>query len=416
MGCSKVYTNSTFKYVPDYPPTEPDININESFKKIKHIGGGSYGEVYLIKSQETQREFALKQIKIKQSKIFINRILGEVNILQTLDHPNIISFKGAFNSKDDKFLNIITEYAENGDFETKIKNHKKDKKYFEEKDLLNWFFQVCLALQYLHSKNIVHRDIKPSNIFLMENNIIKLGDFGLSKNISPLHPAKTLAGSPLYTAPELLKEIKEIEEIEKGKKEEKIKLIKYFYDVDIWSLGVTFCHLMSLEKPFDSQDDIINNIKSKKIFNKEKNCYIDKIVEKYSKDFLDLIDEMMTYEPSKRLTIDEILEKPIVEERMKLYLKENKFNRNEATKAINNYIDKFRIKKDEDEDENGDGDSNLFNIEIEDNNDDNLDVSHTSAMTDLQKEEKIKYELAKQLTLIDDFVKRAKTLNPIKKI
>jgi len=168
---------------------------------------------------------------------------------------------------------------------------------------------------------------------------------------------------------------------------------------------------MSLEKPFDSEDDIINNIKSQKIFNKEKNCYIDKIVEKYSKDFLDLIDELMTYEPSKRLTIDEILEKPIVEERMKLYLKENKFNKNEATEAINNYIKEFRkIEKDED------GDSNLCNIKIEDNNDDNLDVSHTSAMTDPQKEEKIKYEFAKQLTLINDFLNRAKTINQNKKI
>jgi len=120
----------------------------------------------------------------------------------------------------------------------------------------------------------------------------------------------------------------------------------------------------------------------------------------------------MTYEPSKRPTIDEILEKPIVEERMKLYLKENKFNKNEATEAINNYIKEFRkIEKDEDEDE----DINLCNIKIEDNNDDNLDVSHTSAMTDPQKKEKIKYEFAKQLTLINEILNRAKTINPNKK-
>jgi len=399
MGCSQANTNSNIIVVP------------KSFKKIRRIGKGGFGEVYLIKSQETQREFALKKIKIKGSKIPINNILDEVKNLRALDHPNIISFKGAFYSNDDNFLNIITEYAENGDFDTKIKINKKDKNYFEEKDILNWFFQVCLALQYLHSsKRIVHRDIKPSNIFLMENNTIKLGDFGLSKNISPLHRAKTLVGSPLYTAPELLKEMKGIEEIEKGKKKGKIKFNEYSYEIDIWSLGVTFCYIMSLEKPFDSEDDIINNIKSQKIFNKEKNCYIDKIVEKYSKNFLDLIDELMTYEPSKRPTIDEILEKPIVEERMKLYLKENKFNKNEATEAINNYIKEFRkIEKDEDED------INLCNIKIEDNNDDNLDVSHTSAMTDPQKKEKIKYEFAKQLTLINEILNRAKTINPNKK-
>jgi len=259
MGCSQANTNSNKIVVP------------KSFKKIRRIGEGGFGEVYLIKSQETQREFALKKIKIKGSKIPINKILVEVKNLRALDHPNIISFKGAFYSNDDNFLNIITEYAENGDFDTKIKINKKDKNYFEEKDILNWFFQVCLALQYLHSsKSIVHRDIKPSNIFLMENNTIRLGDFGLSKNISLLHRAKTLVGSPLYTAPELLKEMKGIEEIEKRKKKGKIKFNEYSYEIDIWSLGVTFCHIMSLEKPFDSEDDIINNIKVKKYLIKKK--------------------------------------------------------------------------------------------------------------------------------------------------
>jgi NIMA (never in mitosis gene a)-related kinase len=108
----------------------------------------------------------------------------------------------------------------------------------------------------------VHRDIKPSNIFLMENNTIKLGDFGLSKIISPLHRTKTLAGTPLYSAPELLKEI---EEIKKAKKKKDIELKEYSYEVDIWSLGVTFCHIMSLEIPFNSVDDVINNVKKENI-------------------------------------------------------------------------------------------------------------------------------------------------------
>ena len=405
-GCSQASTRSDIKIVNQYPPIKPDININETFKKVRIIGEGGFGKVYLIKSRTSQREFALKEIKLKESKLQINIILGEVNILQKLDHPNIISFKGA-QSNDDKFLRIITEYAENGDFEKKINSHSIDKKYFEEIDILNWLFQVCLALQYLHENSIVHRDIKPSNIFLMENNTIKLGDFGLSKIISPYHRTKTLAGTPLYLAPELLKEIKEIE---KEKKKRSIKLKDYSYEVDMWSLGVTFCYIMSLEKPFDSVDDIINNIKSEKIFNKEKNCYIDEITEKYSKEFLDLIDEMMIYEPSQRKNCEEILEKPIIQKAMKLYLEENKFNKNEATEAINNYIEKFGSIGKEDEE------SNLFCIKFEDNNDDYLDMSHTSCVTDPLKEEKKKYDLVRQLTFINDFLNRAKTLNQNKKI
>ena len=85
MGCSSA---STIKFNPQYPPIEPDININEKFKKIRKIGAGSFGDVYLIKSQETQREFSLKLIKLKGTKAEINKILGEVNILQKLHHPN----------------------------------------------------------------------------------------------------------------------------------------------------------------------------------------------------------------------------------------------------------------------------------------------------------------------------------------
>ena len=408
FSCSCSST-TTIKFPSQYLSIKPDIKINEKFKKIRQIGAGSYGKVFLIKSKATKREFSLKIIQLKKSKAKINKILGEVNILQKLVHPNIISFKGAFNSKDDEFLNIITEYAENGDFEKKIKIHNGDKKYFEEKDILNWLFQVCLALQYLHENSIVHRDIKPSNIFLMENNIIKLGDFGLSKYM-PIHRTKSLVGTHLYSAPEILKEIKEVEKIKKDEKRGNIKLKDYSYEVDIWSLGVTFCHIMSLEIPFDSVDNVINNIKRKEIFNKEENCYIEEIKKKYSKEFLDLIDKMMTYEPSQRPTVEDILQKDIIRERMRLYLKENEFNENEATKAINYYINQYGSIGKEDEK------SSSFCIKIEDDNEDNLDVSHTSCMTDPLKEAKKKCEFVIQLTLINNFLNRPKTLNPNKKV
>jgi serine/threonine protein kinase len=119
MGCGEV---STYYYVDQYPPTKPVIVINEILKKIKTIGEGTFGEVYLIKSQKTQLEFALKKIPLKSTKLKLKRILGEVNILKELDHPNIISFKGAFKSNDDKVLNIITEYVNQGDFEKKNRN------------------------------------------------------------------------------------------------------------------------------------------------------------------------------------------------------------------------------------------------------------------------------------------------------
>ena len=395
MGCGEV---STYIYENQIPAKKPVIVINEILKKIKTLGEGGFGKVCLIKSQKNQREYALKKIQIKKSNLKISRLLGEVNILKKIDHPNIISFKGAFISNDGEFLNIITEYVSQGDLEKLIDIHKKEQKYFEEKDILNWLFQVCLALQYLHENSIIHRDIKPSNIFLMENNIIKLGDFGTSKDISLYNHTNILAGSPVYAAPELVKELEEIEKIKENN-----NFISYSFEVDIWSLGVTFCHIMSLEKPFENNEDIINNIKNKKIFNKERNCYIDKIVEKYSKEFLDLIDEMMTYEPSKRPSIEDILEKDIIKKRMELYLKDNKFNEDETIKEINNYIQKYGNLEEEE--------SSLFKDDKIDDNFDNLIIPN---MTYPQKEEKKKYDFARQLSIIKKVLK-AKTF-PNKKV
>ena len=63
-----------------------------------------------------------------------------------------------------------------------------------------------MAIYELHEKEIIHRDIKPSNIYLMKDNTIKLGDFGTAKDVSKFHRAKTLIGTPLYIAPEIIEE------------------------------------------------------------------------------------------------------------------------------------------------------------------------------------------------------------------
>ena len=362
------------------------IVSNEIFHKIKKIGEGNNGEIFLIKSNKTQEEYALKAIKTKDiDEDLLNRLKREVDILKTLDHPNIISFKCAFESNiKTPLLNIINEYADNGDLEEKIKKNRKEKKYFEEKELLDWLSQICLGLKYMHEKGVIHRDIKPSNIFLMKNNTIKIGDFGVSKNIFTFKKTRTMIGTPLYIGPEL------------------IQKKAYAFKADIWSLGVTFCHLMSLEFPFEGRDpeDIYENIldlkKNKKILNEDKTNYKKEIIDKYSKEFLDLIDEMMSFDPEKRPSAEEILEKNIVNKRMELCLKENNYDKLKAENTIQNYEKKQKDEKLKDnfgeEVENTDNKkSEIINEEIKkeekDNNEDN-------------KKEKVNYDFLRQLTYI----------------
>ena len=178
---------------------------SQTYQKIKLIGKGSYGQVFLIKSLQTEKEYALKETVITKNKeIFLYFSMNEINILSKLDNPYIISLKCAFKTQIDEQtekLNIIMEYVDNGDLNQLITEYRDDDKTFTEERLLNWLFQLCLALSYLKENEIIHRDINPSNIFLMQDDTIKLGDFGISKKVSISNDLKFFVGTPVYTSP-----------------------------------------------------------------------------------------------------------------------------------------------------------------------------------------------------------------------
>ena len=108
----------------------------------------------------------------------------------------------------------------------------------------------------------------------------------------------------------------------------------------------------------------------------------------------------MTYEPSKRPSIDKILEKDIIKERMNLYLKENEFNKDKTTEAINNYIEKFQSIEKEEE-------SILFKDDI---NDDNFETLNTIYASCPLKEEKKKYDFARHLSITNDYLNKTNSI------
>ncbi len=93
----------------------------------------------------------------------------------------------------------------------------------------------------MHSKNIMHRDIKTQNIFITQNDILKIGDFGISKQVETINPmAMTACGTPYFMPPEVCQ----------GK--------PYDSKADVWAVGVILYELITLKKPFDS--DSINGV------------------------------------------------------------------------------------------------------------------------------------------------------------
>ena len=150
--------------------------------------------------------------------------MKEINILSTLDHPNVIKTYEYF--IDNRFIYIVTEYLSGGELFDKIKQETS----FSEDDSRKIFKEILEGVNYLHSKNIVHRDLKPENI-MYEGKILKIVDFGSSKQIDNKNKMKNFHGTSYYIAPEILK----------GEYNEKC---------DVWSCGVILYILLSGRPPF----------------------------------------------------------------------------------------------------------------------------------------------------------------------
>ena len=263
-----------------------------------------------------------RQMKEENKK----QIYNEASIMKKLFHPNVISFKEVFKDVKLDYFYIVMEYANDGDLSKKIKFQKSKnygEKYFSEEKILQYFYQICRGLQYIHSKNIIHRDIKSQNIFLMKNGKIKIGDFGIAKALTNTkNNATTIIGTPYYFSPEIIN----------GE--------SYNYKTDIWSLGVVLYELCCLKLPFES-----NNIAQLSIKIMKGNY--EPIPNRYSKNMSNLLKRMLNIDQKLRPSITEVLQSPLLKN-FHINKYSNKSAKNWSTnkkKIINNsYKSQFYFK------------------------------------------------------------------------
>ena len=290
--------------------------MKAKYKIIKALGEGSFGKAYLASVDNDEKKYVIKQVLIQgmtdQEK---KETLNEAIILKKLDHPNIIKFKEVFiQRKPVEALNIVTEYADGGDLEQKIKEQKN--KPFTEAEILDYFTQICLALQHLHKKKIIHRDLKSGNVFLMKSGIVKLGDFGISKGLkSSRDKAVTMVGTPYYLSPEII--------------------MNKPYDAksDIWALGVLLYELLTFKMPFNAKSLPLLSIK----INKGEYAPPSS---KYSSEIKDLLKKCLTLKPELRPSIDEILKLPLIKDRINSKLNEVQYDQDLSKTMVKKYKDK----------------------------------------------------------------------------
>ncbi|XP_030667485.1 serine/threonine-protein kinase Nek4 isoform X4 [Nomascus leucogenys] len=169
---------------------------------LRVVGKGSYGEVTLVKHRRDGKQYVIKKLNLRNASSRERRAAEqEAQLLSQLKHPNIVTYKESWEGGDG-LLYIVMGFCEGGDLYRKLKEQKGQ--LLPENQVVEWFVQIAMALQYLHEKHILHRDLKTQNVFLTRTNIIKVGDLGIARVLeNHCDMASTLIGTPYYMSPEL---------------------------------------------------------------------------------------------------------------------------------------------------------------------------------------------------------------------
>ena len=161
-----------------YQQQQPEPQF-EVYRKIKLLGEGAFGKAFLVQAESSKELCVIKQVNVSSlTERERQESVREAQILEALNHPNIVTFREVYKTKKGHMC-IVMDYADGGDLQQAMKNQRG--RYFPERQILDWFTQLCLGLKHVHDRKILHRDIKCQNVFLTKQNIVKMGDFGIAR-------------------------------------------------------------------------------------------------------------------------------------------------------------------------------------------------------------------------------------------
>ena len=263
----------------------PLFNI-DNFLIWEKKGCGSNGEIFLITSNKTNKNYAVKIIK-EEAIPFLEQDIKEFELISQNKHRNIVNVYGICVRcihTNLFMLYVLMDVALN-DWEEEISNRIKEKNYYTENELIIILKQLISALLYLQKeKSISHRDIKLENILIFKDNVFKLCDFGEAKQKLERNVRNTLKGTDFYMSPLLYKGL--------------INQANYVqhnpYKSDVFSLGICFIIAASLN--FNIMKEIRKCNKDEQI----KQFVLKNFGERYSDDFIYCIMKMVALEEMKR--------------------------------------------------------------------------------------------------------------------
>ncbi|OMJ75298.1 hypothetical protein SteCoe_25570 [Stentor coeruleus] len=199
-------------------------------KDIKIIGTGTYNEIQLVQNIDSNKFYVMKTYKKSTvcSIIPLKILFREISIHKSLNHPNIIRLYDHI--EDTIKIYIILEYTEKGSLFNIIRKKIK----LSESEIWPIFTQICIGLNYLHTKNLIHRNLKPENLLINKDDIVKICDFGWATRDT--ESRNTFCGTLDYMSPEMVNNYPQS------------------YKVDIWALGVLLYEMLHGTTPYRAKN------------------------------------------------------------------------------------------------------------------------------------------------------------------
>ncbi len=195
------------------------------YRILSTIGSGGFGTVYLAEDTWIDKKVALK-VPHKQGLDF-GELLREPRLLASLNHPNIVTILTV--EKQENVFFIVMEFVPGETLESMISRQGA----LDLSLALDYFCQICNAVDHAHRHGVLHRDLRPSNVLVSDNGLLKVADFGTSRFLEIAAHGTTVIGSPPYMAPEQFQG-------------------KAVFASDIYSLGVTMFQILTGMLPYDT--------------------------------------------------------------------------------------------------------------------------------------------------------------------
>lgn len=288
----------------------------EEYIKIEKVGEGTYGVVFKGKHKKTGKIVAIKKIRMDSEDEGVpSTAIREISLLKELVHPNIVSLLEVL--MEESRLYLIFEFL-CMDLKKYIDSFGPNK-YMEAANVKSYLYQITQAVLFCHKRRVIHRDLKPQNLLIDTNGIIKVADFGLGRAIGvPVRVYTHEVVTLWYRAPEVL-----------------LGSTRYSCPVDMWSIGCIFAEMASKKPLFQGDSEIDQLFRIFRVLSTPNETTWPGVSElpDYKPTFpnwtqstlktqvknidevgLDLLESMLLYNPSQRISAKKALKHPFFED------------------------------------------------------------------------------------------------------